>query len=192
MNDVRSHVRDYLDETRLISKSIGCTDIERMVDELVALRLRWGRLYTAGLGGSAANASHAANDFRKLCGIEAHCLTDNVASVTARANDLGWQWCLDLDYAGQRDALLVLSVGGGADGVSTPLVEAAVGIKRVGGTLLGIVGRDGGHVKKYADACVIVPTVSEIRVTPHTEGWQMVILHCLVSHPRLQIAQTKW
>ena len=187
-----SHIRDYLVETKHIADSISAGNIERMVDELVALRERFGKLYVAGLGGSAANASHAANDFRQLCGIEAYCLTDNVASLTARANDLGWERCLDLNCACQRDALLVFSVGGGTDGVSTPLLDAAVNIKKVGGTLLGIVGRDGGHVAKYADACVVIPTVNDSRVTPHTEGWQMVVLHCIVSHPRLQKHPTKW
>ena len=187
-----SHVKTYLDETKRIADALCVNDIERMVHALVALRERSGRLYIAGLGGSAANASHAANDFRQLNEIDARGLTDNIASVTARANDRGWQRCLELDHAGQRDALLVLSVGGGTDGVSTPLVEIAVNIKKLGGTLLGIVGRDGGHVAKYADHCIIVPTVSELRVTPHTEGWQMVVLHCLVSHPSLQRYPTKW
>ena len=187
-----NHVKDYLEETKRIADSIRVTDIERMLDELLAIRERYGRLYVAGLGGSAANASHATNDFRKLCGIDAHCLTDNVASVTARANDLGWEKCLELDYAGERDALLVLSVGGGSEGVSVPLVMAAINITKLGGTLLGIVGRDGGIIGKIAKASVIVPTVSELRVTPHTEGWQSVVLHCLVSHPRLQVSPTKW
>ena len=187
-----SHVKTYLEETIAIAADICVADIERMVDELEALRTRFGRLYVAGLGGSAANASHAVNDFRKLCGIDAHCLTDNIASVTARANDLGWKHALELDFAGQTDALLVLSVGGGHDGVSAPLVEMAVQIKKVGGRLLGVVGRDGGYIAKHADSCVIVPTASEVRVTPHTEGWQSVILHCLVSSPLLQRNPTKW
>lgn len=187
-----SHVRDYLAETKRIADAIRVTDIERMVDALVALRERFGRLYLAGLGGSAANASHATNDFRKLCGIEAHCLTDNVASVTARANDLAWRECLDLGYAGQRDALLVLSVGGGSDGISEPLISAAISIKKAEGTLLGIVGRDGGYIGRHAEVCVVIPTVYDLRVTPHTEGWQMIVLHCLVSHPRLQTAKTTW
>lgn len=187
-----SNVKTYLDETKAIADLIRVTDIERMADELVELRERFGRLYVAGLGGSAANASHAVNDFRKLCGLDACCLTDNIASVTARANDHGWRSALELDYAGEKDAVLILSVGGGNEGVSAPLVEVAVQIKKVGGRLLGIVGRDGGHVAKYADACIIVPTVSELRVTPHTEGWQSVILHCLVCHPKLQKNPTKW
>ena len=187
-----SHVSDYLAETKSIADAIGVTTIERMVDELVAIRQRYGKLYVAGLGGSAANASHAANDFRKLCGIEAYCLTDNVASITARANDLGWERSLELTFAGQRDALLVLSVGGGSDGVSVPLIEAATHIRKVGGTLLGIVGRDGGFIGQHAKVAIVIPIVSELRVTPHTEGWQMVILHCLVSHPRLQTSPTKW
>ena len=187
-----THIKTYLEETKRIADSIRVTDIERLVDELCALRDRFGRLYIAGLGGSAANASHAANDFRKLCGIDAHCLTDNVASVTARANDLGWDKCLDLDFAGERDAILVLSVGGGSAGVSVPLIVAAIGIAKLGGTLLGIVGRDGGYIGENAKVSVIVPTVSELRVTPHTEGWQSIVLHCLVSHPRLQVSPTKW
>lgn len=187
-----SYTKEYLEETKRIADRFVINDVERLVNELVEIRERFGRLYVAGLGGSAANASHAVNDFRKLCGINACCLTDNIASVTARANDLGWRHALELDHAGDIDALLVLSVGGGASGVSAPLVEMAVEIKKRGGRLLGIVGRDGGHVAKHADACVIVPTVSELRVTPHTEGWQSVILHCLVSHPDLQRNSTKW
>lgn len=187
-----SHVREYLAETVHVAKSISEDEINALADALFELRDRSGRLWIAGLGGSAANASHAANDFRKLCGIEAYALTDNVAELTARSNDDGWRYAMTLEWAIDQDALLVLSVGGGSDGVSMPLIQLMDEAKKYGMTVMGIVGRDGGYLGDVGDVVVRVPTVEPRRVTPHAEGWQSVILHCLVSHPDLQRSSTKW
>ena len=186
------HADTFLRETAAIAELIDRGEVERFVEFLVSLRARKGRLWIAGLGGSAANASHAANDFRKLCGIEAYCLTDNVAEVTARANDEGWERALSLDYSAPGDALLVLSVGGGAQNVSLPLISVVQNAAFKNVVVMGIVGRDGGLTKMVGDCVLVVPTVEPSRVTPHTEGWQGVILHCVVSHPKLQKRATKW
>jgi D-sedoheptulose 7-phosphate isomerase len=166
--------------------------IEKMVSDLVALRERKGRLWLAGLGGSAANASHAANDFRKLCGIEAYCLTDNVSELTARANDEGWAEAFSLDYAKEGDALLVFSVGGGTENVSKPITTALEIAVARGMRILGVVGRNGGQTLEVGDSVVVVPTVDSAHITPHTEAFQAVVWHCLVSHPSLQRRPTKW
>ena len=187
-----SHSRQFIVETCSIASRLDVDRVEMMADELRSLRERKGRLFIVGLGGSAANASHACNDFRKLCGIEAYAPSDNVAELTARANDEGWATIYQLDFANSNDALLVLSVGGGTESVSLPLVAALQTARQRGMTILGIVGRDGGMTAKLADCCVIIPTVKAERVTPHCEGWQSVILHALVSHPDLQRNATKW
>lgn len=191
-----SHTQTYMAETAAIAGQLNAELIERMAVELIQLRERGGRLFLAGLGGSAANASHAVNDFRKLCGIESYCLSDNVSELTARANDDGWARIygdlLKSSHTLSKDALLVLSVGGGTSEVSLPLVYAinyATGHEM---SILGIIGRDGGYTKPHAKCCVIIPTVNQDRVTPHTEAFQMVVLHCLVSHPKLQLSKTKW
>jgi len=189
-----SHARRFLDETSEIASLVDSGAIEAMARRLGALRHRGGKLFIIGLGGSAANASHAVNDFRKLCGIEAYCPSDNVAELTARANDQGWDtiyssWLL---HANAKDALMVFSVGGGTDKVSIPLCRAIDYAKLTGMTILGIVGRHGGYTQKHADCCVLIPTVSPPHITPHTEAFQAVVWHCLVSHPDLQIAKTKW
>lgn len=192
-----THTEQYLKEVEHICWQIDRMEIERMALALSQLR-GLGRLFIIGLGGSAANASHAANDFVGLCGLNAICLSDNVAEFTACANDYGWEnsyvRMMVRRGAGQIDSLLVLSVGGGAEEVSLPLVKAIEYAKseQCNMGVLGIVGRDGGFLAKHAQHCVIVPTVDSSRVTPHTEGWQSVILHCLVSHPKLQIGKTKW
>ena len=170
--------------------------IEALVRELVDLRERKGRLFIIGLGGSAANASHAVNDFRKLCGIEAYAPTDNVAELTARANDEGFdtifsEW-LDCTTPDHNDALMVFSVGGGTDKVSKSIVNAIAEARFHLTPIYGIVGRDGGMTAKQSDYCIIVPTVEHSRVTPHTEAFQAVIWHAIVSHPDLQINPTKW
>ena len=188
------HCRRFLDETAEIASLIDDGKIEAMAQELVELRARRGKLFIIGLGGSAANASHAVNDFRKLCGIEAYAPTDNVAELTARANDEGWDtifsaWLL---HADEKDVLMVFSVGGGLPKVSFPLVQALIYAKLDGMRILGIVGRDGGYTARDAVCCIIIPTIIPERVTPHTEAFQAVIWHVLVSHPDLQIAQTKW
>ncbi|MCR4300701.1 MAG: SIS domain-containing protein [Sulfuricaulis sp.] len=191
-----THTETYLAETVQIARELDYSAIEVLADQLVRLRDRGGRLFIVGLGGSAANASHAANDFKKLCSIEAYCLSDNVAELTAWANDEGWPYiferALDAAKASTKDALLVLSVGGGTDTVSAPIQFCVSWVKRKSIPVMGIVGRDGGYTKKHATACVVVPTVEPSRVTPHTEGWQSVILHALVSHPNLQVNRTKW
>ena len=198
MSKSTEYVETYLDEVRAIAAAVNREAMTRLVDALAALRTRGGRLFLLGVGGSAANASHAANDFRKIAGIEAYCPTDNVAELTARINDEGW----DTAYAGwltgsrisERDAVLVFSVGGGSSerGISVPLVRAIDTARAAGAAVLGIVGRDGGYTAGVATACVIVPTVDAARVTPHTESFQAVLWHLLVSHPALQAHATKW
>ena len=172
--------------------------VERMGRELAELRERGGRLFVLGVGGSAANSSHAVNDFRKLCGIEAYAPTDNVAELTARTNDEGWDtvfaaW-LRTSKANDDDAVLVFSVGGGSAerNVSANLVAALKEAKARNLRILGVVGRDGGYTKQVGDVVVVIPTVAAERVTPHTEAFQAVIWHCLVSHPALQQQATKW
>ena len=187
-----SHTATYLSETAAIAGLVDQGAVERMVQELVTLRERKGRLFIIGLGGSAANASHAVNDFRKLCGIEAYAPTDNVAELTARANDEGWATVFESQWWTANDALLVLSVGGGTAEVSVPIAVAVSNARLVGMHILGIVGKEGGYVPQYADCCILIPTVEPSRVTPHTEGWQSVILHAIVSHPELQRNKTKW
>jgi D-sedoheptulose 7-phosphate isomerase len=193
-----THVVDYLREVGEIARGIPAQVIEVLCDELVALRTRAGRLFIIGVGGSAGNCSHAVNDFRKLCGIEAYAPTDNVSELTARTNDEGWhtvfaEW-LKVSRANDKDAVLVFSVGGGnlEKNVSPNIVAALNEAKTRGMKILGIVGRDGGYTKQVGDVVVLVPTVAESRVTPHAEAFQAVIWHCLVSHPKLQKNATKW
>lgn len=188
----------HLEEASQVARLIDPAAVGRLVDLLVELRERGGRLFILGVGGSAANAAHAVNDFRKLAGIEAYAPTDNVAELTARINDDGWEssfanW-LRGSRLSARDLVLVLSVGGGdaERGVSANLVRALELAKAAGARVAGIVGRDGGFTAKVADACVIVPTVNPQTVTAHTEAFQAVVWHLLVSHPRLQTAPTKW
>ncbi len=188
----------YLDEVVQVASRLDRAAIGRLVDLLVDVREGGGRLFILGVGGSAGNASHAVNDFRKLVGLEAYTPTDNVSELTARINDDGWEtayanW-LKGSRLGSRDCVLVFSVGGGdADrNVSTNLVRAVEYAKSVGARVGGIVGRDGGFTAKMADACVIVPTVNPETVTPHTEAFQAVLWHLLVSHPRLQKTPMKW
>lgn len=192
-----SHASKFLKETAEIAKLLDADKVEEMVQELVSLRERGGRLFVLGLGGSAANASHAVNDFRKLCGIEAYAPTDNVAELTARANDSSWDgWMLEyLDaQVSFKDALLVLSVGGGTDEVSIPISNTVSRYGAIvgGARILGIVGRKKGKTQQYGDCVIIIPKVEKSRITPHTEGWQSVILHAIVSHPDLQRNKTKW
>jgi D-sedoheptulose 7-phosphate isomerase len=191
-----THAQLYLAETAGIAGKLDSDQLETLVSHLHILRGKGGRLFIAGLGGSAANASHAANDFRKLCGIETYCLCDNIAELTARANDEGWKTIFDGALHGSKpqpkDALMILSVGGGSENVSFPLVAVMEYATSLGMTILSIVGRDGGYAKTYSTVCVIVPTVEASRVTPHTEAFQSVVLHCVVSHPKLQLNKTKW
>ena len=191
-------VKRHLGEAAEILGRFDLDAIERTAVLLADLRERGGRLFLLGVGGSAANCSHAVNDFRKICGIEAYAPTDNVAELTARTNDEGWpsvfvEW-LKVSKLRADDAVLVFSVGGGdaERNVSPNLVTALQHAKSVGAKIAGIVGRDGGYTARVADACVIVPTVNAQSVTPHTEAFQAVIWHLLVSHPKLKVAQTKW
>jgi D-sedoheptulose 7-phosphate isomerase len=193
-----THVQSYLRQVADIALAIDHEAVERMVAGLVALRRRGGRLFLLGVGGSAANCSHAVNDLRKLCGIEAYSPTDNVAELTARTNDEGWEtvfeaW-LRTSRASEQDAVLVLSVGGGdtARGVSVNIVRGLEEAKRRGVTIYGIVGRDGGYTKRVGDEVILIPMVDAARATPHTEGFQAVVWHCLVSHPDLMLQATKW
>jgi len=192
------HVKTYFQEVVKVAESIDVESIERLAGELAALRERGGRLFLLGVGGSAGNCSHAVNDFRKLCGIEAYAPTDNVSELTARTNDEGWEtvfaaW-LRTSKANGSDAVLVLSVGGGnlEKNVSANIVAALKEAKLRGMRIFGIVGRDGGYTKQVGDCVVVVPTVDAARVTPHTEAFQAVVWHCLVSHPALQQIATKW
>jgi D-sedoheptulose 7-phosphate isomerase len=188
----------HLSETVEIAQKLQSETLEKMVDLLVVIRERGGRLFFLGVGGSAANASHAVNDFRKIAGIECYAPTDNVSELTARTNDEGWasvfvEW-LKGSHLHRDDALMVFSVGGGnlEKNVSPNLVKALQYAKEVGATVMGIVGRDGGYTAQVADACCIIPTVNAENVTPHSEAFQAVIWHLFVSHPKLKIQQTKW
>jgi D-sedoheptulose 7-phosphate isomerase len=195
---VVSHALDFFCQVGEIARLIDHDAIDRMANGLVELRDRGGRLFILGVGGSAANCSHAVNDFRKLCGIEAYAPTDNVSELTARTNDEGWDtvfaaW-LRTSKADEKDAVLVFSVGGGnaERKVSTNLVYGLDEAKARGLTVFGVVGRDGGHTRKVGDHVIVIPTVDAGHITPHTEAFQAVVWHCLVSHPKLQINETKW
>ena len=188
----------FLNEAKQVIDSLDRRAIERVVAILAATRAAGGRLFILGVGGSAANASHAVNDFRKIVGLEAYAPTDNVSELTARTNDEGWAsvfeaW-LRVSRLKPEDALLVFSVGGGnlEKNVSPNLVSALQYAKTVGAKITGIVGRDGGYTAKAADACVIIPTVNAAHTTPHAEAFQAVVWHLLVTHPELKQAETKW
>lgn len=193
-----SYTETYIAEATQILARLDTAVIERMVDLLVALRERGGRLFFLGVGGSAANASHAVNDFRKIAQIETYAPTDNVSELTARINDEGWDGAFANWLRGSRlqsrDMVFILSVGGGnlEHNISVNLIRAMEYARSVGAAICGIVGRDGGYTAQVADACVIVPTVNPKNVTPHSEAFQAVIWHLLVSHPALQAAETKW
>jgi D-sedoheptulose 7-phosphate isomerase len=188
----------HLREVAEIVSQIDAGLCEKAVKLLAAVRARGGRLFVLGVGGSAANASHAVNDFRKLAGLESYSPTDNVSELTARTNDDGWssvfvEW-LKGSRLDEKDAILVLSVGGGSleKNVSANLVAALQLAKERGAAVLGIVGRDGGYTAQVADAAVVIPTVNPANVTPHTEAFQAVVWHLWVSHPTLKVAPTKW
>jgi D-sedoheptulose 7-phosphate isomerase len=193
-----SFARNHLDESKRIIDAIDVGVVERMAEMLAVLRAGGGRLFFLGVGGSAGNCSHAVNDFRKIVGIEAYAPTDNVSELTARTNDEGWEtvfveW-LKVSRLKADDALFVFSVGGGnlEKNVSPNLVRAVEYAKKVGAKILGVVGRDGGYTGKVGDAVCIIPTVNPDAVTPHSEAFQAVIWHLLVSHPALKARQTKW
>jgi D-sedoheptulose 7-phosphate isomerase len=192
------HSNVFFEEVIKIAESIDIIAIEKLAQEISELRKRKGRLFFIGVGGSAANCSHAVNDFRKLCGVEAYAPTDNVSELTARINDEGWEtvfaaW-LKVSNANEDDAVFVFSVGGGnlIENISTNIVVALKEAKSRGLKVFGVVGRDGGYAKQVGDLVVVVPTVDASRVTPHTEAFHAVVWHCLVSHPALQLVATKW
>ncbi|MGB9006267.1 MAG: SIS domain-containing protein [Candidatus Aminicenantales bacterium] len=192
------HIRRHLEEAGQILERIDKKQIKRIIQELAKLKKRGGRLFFLGLGGSAANCSHAVNDFRKIAGIEAYAPTDNVSELTARINDEGWpdifrEW-LKVSRLSSRDMVFVFSVGGGVveKNISPNLVSALKYAKQVKAGILGIVGRDGGFTAQVAQACALVPVVNPARVTPHTEAFQAVLWHLIISHPDLKSAPTKW
>jgi len=188
----------FLAETIKIINALDESDIDGLAEGLAQVRKNEGRLFILGVGGSAAHASHAVNDFRKICAIEAYAPTDNVAELTARTNDEGWETVFEQWLKGSRissnDALLIFSVGGGSKerNLSVNLVNALILAKSVGASVFGVVGRDGGYTSQVADACVIIPPLFDERITPHTEGLAAVVWHLLVSHPVLQVHTTKW
>ena len=197
-NPTTVFARQFLDEAKSIIDKLDTSAIEAMTQLLVKVREREGRLFLIGVGGGAGHASHAVNDFRKLAGIEAYCPSDNVSELTARTNDEGWEttyaaW-LKVSHLCEKDMLFVFSVGGGnlERNISPNIVRAVQYAKIVGAAVGGVLGRDGGYTASMSDACVIVPTVNPQAVTPHTESFQAVIWHLLVSDPRLQMKSNKW
>jgi len=195
---MEGYIEKYLQEAERIITLIDRSIIQKIIDDLVQIRQNNGRLFFLGVGGGAANASHAVNDFRKICGIEAYTPTDNVSELTARTNDSGWEsvfadWLIGSKLS-SRDAVFVLSVGGGNSekNISVNLVRALDYAKKIGAKIFGIVGRDGGYTLKMAEACLVIPTVNSETVTPHTESFQSILLHLIVSHPNLKTTEMKW
>lgn len=194
MNYSQQHIKEAI----TILNTLDVDSIEKMAELLANVKQDQGRIFFLGVGGSAGNCSHAVNDFRKIVGIESYAPTDNVSELTARTNDEGWstifvEW-LKISRLGPKDALFILSVGGGdlEKNISPNLVEALKHAKSVGAKVTGIVGRDGGYTAKVADVCVIIPTVNTETITPHSEAFQAVVWHLLVSHPKLKANDTKW
>ncbi len=193
-----SYAQQHLNESIEIIQKIDVGAIEKMADLLAQVKADGGRIFFLGVGGSAGNCSHAVNDFRKIVGVESYAPTDNVSELTARTNDEGWasifvEW-LKVSKLTAKDLLFIFSVGGGnlEKNISPNLVEALKFSKTVGSKVIGVVGRDGGYTAQVADACLIVPTVNPDNVTPHSEAFQAVVWHLLVSHPKLKANQTKW
>ncbi len=193
-----NYSQQHINEAIAILNSIDTDAIENMAELLATVKQEQGRIFFLGVGGSAGNCSHAVNDFRKIVGIESYAPTDNVSELTARTNDEGWstifaEW-LKISHLKQNDVLFIFSVGGGnlEKNISPNLVEALKYAKSVGAKVTGVVGRDGGYTAEVADACVIIPTVNPDTITPHSEAFQAVVWHLLVSHPKLKANQTKW
>ena len=193
-----SYIANHFTEAQKVLSQINTQQIELMVDILAQTHQQGGRLFFLGVGGSAANASHAVNDFRKICGMEAYAPTDNVSELTARTNDDGWESVFVEWLKGSRlsaqDCVFVFSVGGGnrEKNVSANLVHALVYAKEQNTKIVGVVGRDGGYTSQVADACCVIPVVNPVNTTPHTEAFHAVVWHALVSHPKLKICETKW
>src|SRR6202789_259107 len=196
--DQNDFAKAFLAEAAEIIARLDVVSIEKAAGLLASAGAAGGRLFILGVGGSAANASHAVNDFRKIANMEAYAPTDNVSALTARTNDEGWATVFEAWLAGSRlradDAVLIFSVGGGdlEKNVSPNLVKALEYARRIGASIVGIVGRDGGFTAKGADVCVLIPTVNAVNVTPHAEAFQAIVWHLFVSHPALKQAQTKW
>lgn len=193
-----SYERQYLEEVHRVVDGLSVSEMERMVKLLVELREKGGRLFLLGVGGGAANASHAVNDFRKICGIESYTPSDNVSELSAWVNDDGWDTVFVNWLKGSKlrnsDGVFVFSVGGGNEekNISANLVHALNYAKEIGATIFGVVGRDGGYTAQVADACVIIPTVNPETITPHTESFQAVVWHLIVSQPDMKISEMKW
>ena len=197
MNTIK-HINEYFNQVEKIAKIINKKEILRLVSAIIKIHKRKGRIFFLGVGGSAANSSHAVNDFRKLCDIECYCPTDNVSEFSARINDEGWnssfsEW-LKISRLNKKDGIFIFSVGGGnlKKKVSINLIRSVDYAKKVGAYILGVVGRDGGYTKKWGNTVVVIPKVNESLVTPHTESFQAVVWHCLISHPLIQKHKTKW
>jgi D-sedoheptulose 7-phosphate isomerase len=195
---VSDYTKHYYEEVTAVARGIDQAQVDQMIDILVDARNNRGRLFILGVGGGAGHAGHAVNDFRKICGLEAYAPTDNVSELTARVNDDGWStvfanW-LEGSRIGENDVVMVFSVGGGnaEKNISANIVEALKVAKSVGARVIGVVGRDGGYTREVADACVVVPTVNPATVTPHTEAFQAVVWHGMVSHPKLLVRDMKW
>ncbi|XGB40493.1 MAG: SIS domain-containing protein [Cyanobacteria bacterium LVE1205-1] len=193
-----SYAEKHMKEAGEIIEKMDVSAIEKIADLLAIIKAEEGRIFFLGVGGSAGNCSHAVNDFRKIVGIESYAPTDNVSELTARTNDEGWstvfvEW-LRVSKLQSKDVLFIFSVGGGnlERKISLNLVEAIKLAKSVGAKIIGVVGRDGGYTAQFADVCVVIPTVNPETITPHSEAFQSVIWHLLVSHPKLKVNQTKW
>lgn len=193
-----NYTTQHISETLDVLKQLDVNAIEKMVDLVLRVKQNKGRLFFLGVGGSAANCSHAVNDFRKIVQIESYAPTDNISEITARTNDEGWstifvEW-LKTSQLQSRDGVFVFSVGGGCSerNISYHLILALQYAKEIGSTIMGVVGRDGGYTAQVADACVMIPVVNPETITPHTEACQAIIWHLMVSHPKLKIKQTKW
>jgi len=198
MKQINIHVKKFFQKINIISEKIDKNQILKLVNTLIKIRKRKGRVFFLGVGGSAGNCSHAVNDFRKICEIECYAPTDNVSELTARINDDGWEsslknW-LKVSNLNSKDAIFIMSVGGGnkQKNVSVNLIEAIEFSKKRGAKVLGIVGRDGGHTKKFGDLVILIPTVDNSLVSPYCESFQSLVWHCLVSHPLLQTKKMKW
>ena len=198
MKKINIHVKKFFQKINIISEKIDKNQILKLVNTLIKIRKRKGRVFFLGVGGSAGNCSHAVNDFRKICEIECYAPTDNVSELTARINDDGWEsslknW-LKVSNLNSKDAIFIISVGGGnkQKNVSVNLIEAIDFSKKRGAKVLGIVGRDGGHTKKFGDLVILIPTVDNSLVSPYCESFQSLVWHCLVSHPLLQTKKMKW
>ena len=195
---MHAYISRYLKEVEDIARSLDASKIEQMIELFLELRDKKGRLFFIGVGGGAGNSTHAVNDFRKIAGIETYAPTDNVSELTARVNDNGWRsvfvnW-LKGSKLNAHDGVFIFSVGGGNEekNISPNIVEALKYAKSVGAKIFGVVGRDGGYTAKVADACIIIPTISSDTVTAHTESFQAVIWHLIVSHPKMKVAEMKW